>query len=106
MTQYVNEKVERLEQPVTAWVLLGVIAMLIFAYAGFINATIAKIVAAKDMQSQVVSITSSVSDLESKYLAAKSAVTVGDALAMGFIQPTSDTTYISKVSVNSLSFNR
>ena len=80
--------------------------MLVFAYAGFINATINDIVSTKDMQSKVVSLTSSVSDMESKYMAAKSAITMDDALAMGFSQSSSDAVYIQKAVVGSLSFNR
>lgn len=106
MTQYVQEKVEKLEQPITAWAILAVIGVLLCAYAFFIHATISNIVATKNLQSQVSSLTSSVSNLESKYMALKSDITVDGALAMGFSQPKTDAVYISRVAANSLSFNR
>lgn len=106
MTQYVQEKVERLENPVTAWVLLSLITVMIFVYAAFINATISNIVATKDLQSKVAVLTTSVSDLESQYLSLKSTVTSDYALSQGFSQPQSDTVYISRATVGSLSFNR
>jgi hypothetical protein len=106
MTQYVQEKVEKLETPVTSWVLLGLIVAMSFAYACFINATIANIVATKDMQSKVSVLTTSVSSLESTYMAAKASVTADYALAQGFSQPKSDIIYISRANVGSLSFNR
>ncbi|MBX4209199.1 hypothetical protein KW799_00665 [Candidatus Parcubacteria bacterium] len=106
MTQYVQEKVERFERPITSWALLGVIFAFVFAYAYFINATISNIVATKDMQSKLGALTSSVSGLESRYLAAKSSLTKDDAFAMGFTEPKGEPVYVSKVSIGSLSFNR
>lgn len=106
MTQYVQEKVERLEHPVTSWVLLGLIVSMSLMYALFINSTISNIVATKDLQSQVSQLTSSVSDLESQYMAAKASVTAEYASAHGFAQPKSDTIYVSRANVGSLSFNR
>ncbi|HVU06889.1 MAG TPA: hypothetical protein VHE10_03845 [Candidatus Paceibacterota bacterium] len=106
MTQYVQEKVERLEHPLTAWALLGVIVALVLAYACFINMTIANIVATKATQTKITALTSSVSSLESAYLAAKSAITMDDALAQGFKPSSFDPVYISKANAGSLSFNR
>jgi len=106
MTQYVQEKVERLENPITAWILLGVITVMVCAYGLFINATISNIVATKDLQSKVATLTMSVSDLESEYLAVKSSVTADYALAQGLVTPKSEAIYISRASSGSLSFNR
>lgn len=106
MTQYVQAKVEKLEQPVTARLLSGLIILSIFLYACFINSTIANIVSSKNMQLKISQLTSSVSGLESQYLVAKSNITSDYALAMGFTQPKSETIYISRVSVGALSFNR
>lgn len=106
MTQYVQEKVERLENPVTAWALLGLIGVMALVYAAFINATISNIVATKDLQSKVAVLTTSVSDLESQYLSAKSSVTADLAVAEGFSSPKSDPIYISRATSGSLSFNR
>ncbi len=106
MTQYVQEKVEKLERPVTAWVLLGAIIALVFVYASFINATIMNIVATKGMQASATALTASVSGLESRYLAAESAFTMDDALAMGFTASSGDIVYISKANASALTFNR
>lgn len=106
MTQYVEEKVERIEHPITSWALLAVIVCMVFAYAGFINATISNIVSTKDMQVRVGALTTSVSSLESSYLAAKSTITLEGALAQGFVPSKSDAVYISRASAGSLSFNR
>ena len=105
MTQYVQAKVETLEHPITVWVLSALIGIMAIAYALFINATITNIVATKTNQGAVSALTSNVSALESRYLAAKSAITMNDALAMGFSQPTYDTVYISRTAADSLSFN-
>ncbi|HEU5114946.1 MAG TPA: hypothetical protein VFT82_04245 [Candidatus Paceibacterota bacterium] len=106
MTQYVQEKVARLEQPITAWVLLGIIGVLTIAYGCFINATITNIVSTKTIQAKIASLTPSVSALESRYLAAKSSITMDDALADGFSQSNADPIYISRATAGSLSFNR
>ncbi|HVT74998.1 MAG TPA: hypothetical protein VHD69_01085 [Candidatus Paceibacterota bacterium] len=106
MTQYVQEKVERLEHPVTAWALLGIIIALVLTYACFINMTIANIVATRATQATIAALTSSVSGLESTYLAAKATVTMDEALAQGFKASSGDPVYISKADGGSLSFNR
>ncbi len=106
MTQYVQEKVAHIEKPLTAWILLSTIAVCIFTYAYFVNGAIAHIVATKEMQSNIAVLTTSVSNLESSYLAAKQAVTLDYALARGFTQNISDSVYISKKTVGALSFNR
>ncbi len=106
MTQYVTERVERLENPVTAWALLGMIVASILAYGIFINGIIANTVAAKESQAKANALTSSVSSLESAYLAAKADITLDSALAQGFSPASSDVAYVSKASAASLSFNR
>lgn len=106
MTQYVKEKVETLENPITAWAFLGLIVGLTVMYGMFINGIIGNTVAAKDLQSKVAALTTSVSSLESTYLAAKSEVTLDSALALGFAPASGDTIYVSKAAVSSLSFNR
>lgn len=106
MTQYVKEKVENLENPITAWALLGIIIGLVIMYGIFINGIIGNTVAAKDLQSKVATLTTSVSSLESTYLGAKSEVTLESALAMGFEPSPSDTIYVSRANGASLSFNR
>ncbi len=106
MTQYVNEKVANLENPITSWALLALIVASMLAYGIFINGIIGNTVAAKAMQSHVATLTTSVSSLESDYLAAKSEVTLSSAIAMGFAPASSDTIYVSRANSASLSFNR
>ena len=48
MTQYVQEKVEKMENSVVAWVFLSLIITLSCVYAYFLNGTIQNIVEAKD----------------------------------------------------------
>lgn len=106
MTQYVNEKVANIERPMTAWILVGMCLFFIFVYAGFVNAAVGNIVATKDMQAEISSVASSVSELESTYLAAKSAINIDEMLALGFAPAGSvDTIYIAKSSLG-LSLNR
>jgi hypothetical protein len=106
MTQYVREKVAYMERPITAWTLAGIIAMLVFSYAYFVNAAIVNIVATKDMQVEISDLTSEVGNLETEYLAAKSALSIDDAHALGFAQSVSEPVYVAKTPSSALSFNR
>jgi hypothetical protein len=105
MTQYVQENIVKIEKPITAWVLLGIIVSLAFAYALFINAAVANIVSAKDMQSKMTSLTSSVSNLESTYLSSKSSINLEYALSLGFKEAKGDIIYVASGQARSLSFN-
>ncbi|MFA6158144.1 MAG: hypothetical protein WC763_00750 [Candidatus Paceibacterota bacterium] len=95
-----------MERPVTAWVLAGMIAALVFSYAYYVNAAIVNIVATKDMQVQISDLTSQVGNLETQYLAAKSALTIEDAHSLGFAESLTDIAYVSKRPSDALSFNR
>lgn len=106
MTQYVQEKVAYMERPITAWVMVGMIAVMVFSYACLVNAAIVNIVATKDMQVQISDLTSQVGNLETEYLSAKSALTIEDAHALGFAISKSEIAYVAKKPVGSLSFNR
>lgn len=106
MTQYVQERVERIERPVTAWALLAIIFGLVCIYAYFVNGAIMNAVLAKEMRAEISSLTSSVGSLEAEYLAAKSSVSLESALASGFGESQSDTIYIAKRATTPLSFNR
>jgi hypothetical protein len=106
MTQYVQERVARLETPVTAWVLLSMIFALSCIYAYFIHGAIGNIVATKGMSSQISAVTSVIGNLEASYLAAKTSVSLEYAMASGFEVSKSDTIYVTKRSPASLSFNR
>ncbi len=106
MTQYVQQKVAYMERPVTAWALTGIIALVVFSYAYFVNAAIINIVATKDMQVQISDLTSQVGNLETEYLAAKSALSMDEAVTLGFASAGSDVTYVAKTPSSALSFNR
>jgi len=106
MTQYVQEKVAYMERPVTAWVLAGMIAALVFSYAYFVNAAIVNIVATKSMQVEISNLTSEVGNLEAEYLAAKSALSIDEAHVLGLVQPGSNPSYIAKRPSDALSLNR
>lgn len=107
MTQYVQERVASMERPVTVWVLIAMLAGLILSYGYFVNGAIVNIVATKDMQSKIASLTSSVGDLEASYLAAKSSITLDYAHTLGFAEVKSGaSTYLAKRPADSLTFNR
>jgi hypothetical protein len=106
MTQYVQERVEKLEKPVTAWILLSIIISFAFVYAYFVNGAVANIVSAKEMRTQISTLTSSLGELEANYLAAKSDVNLEYAHSLGLVDSASSIVYISKTTQASLSFNR
>jgi hypothetical protein len=106
MTQYVQERVATIERPVTAWALLCLIFGLVCVYAYFVNGAIVNAVLAKEMRTEISSLTSSIGALEAEYLAAKSSVSLESALASGFGASESDTIYIAKRGTTPLSFNR
>lgn len=106
MTQYVSAKVENIERPVTAWFLVGLIIALLGVYVYFVSGAVANVIAVKDTQSQIASLTSSIGNLESNYLAAKSEMSFESALAAGYAEPKDVALYVSKKSPVALSFNR
>jgi hypothetical protein len=105
MTQYVKEKVAKIEQPVTAWILIGVIGALACAYAFFVSMAIANAVSAKEVSAKTAVLTTTVGDLEAEYLAAKSSVDLAYARTLGFEESKSGTIYIAKKGP-SLSINK
>ncbi len=105
MTQYVAERVERLESPITAWILIVMIFALTCMYAYFVNGAVANIVEAKDMRAQISNITSSVGSLEAEYLAMKSDINLEYAHSLGYAE-SAGTVYVAKSGPSSLSFNR
>jgi len=106
MTQYVTAKVQTIEKPVTAWILLGVIAVLLSVYVYFVSGAVAHVIAAKDMQTNIAALSSSIGNLESTYLAAKSSLDLDSALASGYVEPKDVALYVSKKTPVALSFNR
>jgi hypothetical protein len=106
MTQYVQQKVAYMERPVTAWALTGMIALVAFSYAYFVNGAIVNIVATKDMQVRISDLTSQVGNLETEYLAAKSSLSMDEAATLGFAPAGTDVAYVAKTSSSALSFNR
>lgn len=106
MTQYVEAKIENLERPMTAWILLSVAFLFVCAYAYFVNGTISNIVASNEMRSDIVELTSKIGNLESEFLLAKAGIDIAYVESMGFSKSKIDTIYISKKSVAALSFNK
>jgi hypothetical protein len=106
MTQYVQAKIETMEQPITAWVLLSVAFLLMCAYAFFVNGAITHIVEAKDMQAEASQLASSIGNLESEYMAAKESLHIEYAQANGFSPSAVNTIYVAKQPLASLSFNK
>jgi hypothetical protein len=106
MTQYVNEKVEKIERPAFMWFLFGVIGVLGSFYAFFVAGAIANVIEAKDITSNVALVTSTIGELESKYLFAKSSIDLEYAKSEGFSASQSGTIYIAKQGSAAISFNR
>jgi fucose 4-O-acetylase-like acetyltransferase len=106
MTQYVQERIVKMETPYMAWMLVVMIFAFVLCYAFFVNAAIANIVATKDMQAEVSAITSSVATLEATYLAAQSSLVPESSVIAEVSPASSDTLYIAKAPAESLSFNR
>ena len=105
MTQYVQERVERLERPLIAWSLLGVVFALLVAYAYLINGAVSNMVSAKAMRAEIVALTSKTSALESEYMAKKSSVDLAYAHSLG-LQEATDAIYVAKKQAAPLSLNR
>lgn len=106
MTQYVKTKIETIEQPVTAWVFLGMLAFLACAYLYFVNGAVSYIVSAKDTQEMISQLSSSVGSLENEYLAAKSGIDMEYANSIGFSEARMNIAYVAKKPLISLSFNK
>ncbi|HEY0908434.1 MAG TPA: hypothetical protein VGE35_03755 [Candidatus Paceibacterota bacterium] len=106
MTQFATAKVQAIEKPITSWVLLAIIGLLVSAYIALVAGAVSNAIAAKGMQSQISALTSSIGSLETQYVAAKSAITLDSALAQGYSEPAEAIVYIAKSSAASLSLNR
>ncbi|MCE9644151.1 hypothetical protein K8Q93_02845 [Candidatus Parcubacteria bacterium] len=75
----------RFEYRQRAFFVLAVLAgMLVATYLFLLNQTIRDVVAVEDTQRAIATLHSEVSDLESKYLVARSKVNLETALALGF----------------------
>mgnify|MGYP003559813966 FL=1 len=106
MTQYVTAKVQTIERPVTSWTLLAIIGLLVSVYISFVAGAVSNAIAAKDMQSQISALTSSIGSLESQYIAVKSSITLDEAKAQGYSEPVDSIVYVAKIPAASLSLNR
>ncbi len=106
MTQYVTAKVQTIEKPVTSWTLLAIIGLLVSVYISFVAGAVSNAIAAKDMQSQISALTSSIGTLESQYIAVKSSITLDEAKAQGYSEPVDSIVYVAKIPAASLSLNR
>ncbi len=106
MTQYVQEKIEKVEQPMTTWALLVMAVVLAYAYAYFINSAIANVVFAKETETSIAEFSSSISSMEGELFSAKAGINIEYARTMGFAEPAAGPVYILRQPSVSLSFNR
>ena len=106
MTQYVQTKIETMEQPLTTWLLLSLVFLLVCAYAYFVNGTITHIVAAKEIQEETTELFSRVGSLENQFLTAKTEINIEYAYSRGLRDDLVLPTYIAKQPAVSLSWNR
>ncbi|MEK7607856.1 MAG: hypothetical protein AAB484_02980 [Patescibacteria group bacterium] len=106
MTQYVQAKIETMEQPMTAWIFLSIAFLFISAYVYFVNGAITYIVATKNMHAEIAQLASSVGNLEGQFLSTKTEINIEYARSIGFIESLVEPTYIAKRPSISLSFNR
>jgi hypothetical protein len=105
MTQYVQAKIETIEQPFTAWAILSVVFLLLCAYAYFVNGAISNIVSAKDTQAEISQLVGEISGLESQYLATKESIQSEYSMRYGSNLDTY-AVYVAKKGTASLSFNK
>ncbi|MBI5134131.1 MAG: hypothetical protein HZA81_01980 [Candidatus Taylorbacteria bacterium] len=105
MTQYVQERVEKMERPVIAWSLLGAIFALLLCYAYFINGAVSNMVAAKALRGDILALTSKAGSIEAEYMAKKSSIDLAYAHSLGY-KESSDAVYVAKRPTAPLSFNR
>lgn len=106
MTQYVQAKIETMEQPMTAWLLLSLVFLFICTYAYFVNGAITYIIATKDRQGEFAQLASAVGNLEGQYLSAKNEINIEYGYSRGFTESLAGPIYIVKQPSVSLSFNK
>lgn len=106
MTQYMQEKIEKIEQPTTAWILLALVFVSVSAYAYFVNGTIGNIISAREMQTSVTELSSAVGGLEGELLAAKTVIDMEYARILGFQESLAGPVYVAKRPSAELSFNK
>jgi hypothetical protein len=105
MTQYVRENIEKIETPILTWALIGMIGLLIFSYAYFINATIVNAMSRTTLESELSTLTSSLGVKETEYINVKRGISLAFAKSLGFVEASKDmTTFVSFQS--GLTFNR
>lgn len=106
MTQQIIANAKKLERPVTLYVFSGLILLLVMIYIYLINGTVMHVVNRNNVETNIASITSSMSDLEGKYLTLENSIDVPYASSLGFKEVVADRTYVSDASTASgLSFN-
>ena len=96
MTQYVRENIEKIETPVLTWALIGVVGILMFSYAYFINASISNAMVRTTIENEISALTSSLGTKETEYIEAKKNISVAYARSLGYIEAGKDaTTFVS-----------
>ena len=106
MTQYMQEKIEKIERPTTAWVLFALAFVFVSAYAYFVNGAIGNIISAGEMQTNITELSSAVCISEGELLAAETAINMEYARARGFQESPTGAVYVAKRHSASLSLNK
>lgn len=77
------------------WAQVALIVALISAYMYFVNKTVWNVVARQQVESSIVALNSKLSDMEFKYITAKSNITLQMAHQLGF-QTVTKTTFVDR----------
>lgn len=88
--------IERTAQ-ILFWAQIAVVFVLASLYMYFVNKTVWNVVARQQTESSIVSLNSELSDMEFKYITAKSNITMDMAQRLGF-QPAEHTIFVDRTS--------
>jgi hypothetical protein len=87
------------------YILASVLVVVFMLYAYLVNRTILNVVAREQTQKQITSLSSSIGNLEFKYITAKNSVTLDLAHSKGFIDSNSTTFIARKANSSTLTYN-
>lgn len=107
MMNRIHTNVKKIERPLAFWILSSFAFILVCTYVYFINGAIVATVAHTTAHNQAVTLSSTMSDLESEYFALSSEIDSDYASKNGFVAPKDAVRYVSLVNggIKSLSFN-
>jgi len=87
MTAYISKQLNTKERPIHLWALLGIIAILAFLYAYFLNAAIMSVVARESLQDNISLAGANVGTLENQFLAVERPLTTDAMTNYGLSAP-------------------